>query len=78
MGRGPNFPKGKGKGRINVSKDHSRFATTPRARIIQMTLMLLPYLGVCGYLFFLGLKVLSVIMLLVPFALLWVFYILGK
>ena len=73
MGKGSLLPKHKGKGRIDISRDYSRFTKSNRARNIQLALMFLPYVAMTGFLFLSVSKVLGIFVLLVPFALMWVF-----
>lgn len=76
----PNFydpiSKGKGGGSINTGKDYSGNFTSLRSRIIYLTLCLLPYIGMCIFVYLEGLEILAIILLAIPLVLLSLFWLL--
>ena len=72
------MPKSQGRGKINTSKDYSGNFTSLRSRIIYITLCLLPYIGICIFVYLEGLETLALILLAIPLVLLGLFWFLQK
>lgn len=76
MGKSDVIPKSQGRGSINTSRDFSGGSTSLRSRIIYLTLCLLPYVGICIFVYVEGLEALAIILLAVPLVLFSLFWLL--
>lgn len=78
MGKSKIIPESKGSGQIYTNRDYSEFFPSLRARIIYLTLCLLPYVGICIFVYLEGIEVLGIILLAVPLFLFTLFWILKR
>ncbi len=71
------IPDNRGRGKVDISKDHSRFLKG-RSRAVITCLLLAFHMVVCLILFFNGTEVLAIIFLAVPIMLFLAFWYLVK
>ncbi len=72
------IPPNRGRGSINTGKKYLGFIESLTARILFVSLCMVPYLGFGIYLFLQGLKVQAIILLAIPLVLFLVFWFLIK
>jgi len=75
---GDGIPKSQGPGSINTSKDYSAIFTSLGSRIVFLSTCILPYIGICAFVYLEGLEVLAIILLTIPLVLFSLFWFLKK
>jgi len=72
------IPKSQGRGNLDVSKNYSAGFNSLRSRIVFLSACMLPYIGICLFVYFEGLALLSIILLAIPLVFFLLFWLLQK